>query len=86
MKVKDGFALREIAGKTVVIPAGDGLDLDRMITLNETGLFLWKLLERETEEDAVLAALLAEYDVDETVAKRHVSAFIDQLKEHDFLA
>ena len=86
MKLKDGFVLREIAGETVVIPAWDSLNLDRMITLNETGLFLWKLLEQETDEDAVLGALLAEYEVEESVAKRHVAAFIDQLKEHDFLA
>lgn len=86
MKLKDGFVLREIAGETVAIPAWDSLNLDRMITLNETGLFLWKLLEQETDEAAVLGALLAEYEVEESVAKRHVAAFIDQLKEHDFLA
>lgn len=86
MKLKDGFVLREVAGETVVIPAWDSLNLDRMITLNETGLFLWKLLEQETDEAAVLDALLAEYEVEESVAKRHMAAFIDQLKEHDFLA
>ena len=86
MRLKDGFELREIAGTTVAIPVSGGLDLDRMITLNETGLFLWKLLEQETDEDTVVAALLAEYAVEASVAKRHVAAFINQLKEHDFLA
>lgn len=85
MKLKEGFVLREIAGETVVIPAWDSLNLDQMIVLNETGLFLWKLLEQETDENSVLAAMLEEYEVEEPVAKRHVAAFIDQLKEHDFL-
>lgn len=85
LKLKDGFVFREIAGKTVIIPAWDGLNLDRMITLNETGMFLWKLLEQETDEIAVVAALLAEYEVEESVARYHVAAFINQLKEHDFL-
>ena len=85
MKLKEGFVFREISGNTVVIPAWDGLNLDQMIVLNETGLFLWKLLEQETDEEAVLAAMLEEYEVEASVAKRHVAAFIDQLKEHDFL-
>ena len=85
MRLKDGFVFREVAGETVVIPSWDGLDLDRMILLNETGLFLWKQLEQETDEEGLLRALLSEYDVEETVAKQHVAAFLHRLKEHDFL-
>ena len=47
MKLKDGFILREVAGEHVVIPTGDALDLNMMITLNETGCTLWKRLEEE---------------------------------------
>ena len=86
MKLKDGFVLREVAGETVVIPVCGDLNLNHIITLNGTGLFLWKLLEQETDEAAVVDALLAEYEVEASVAKRHVAAFINQLKEHDFLA
>ena len=85
MKIIDGFILREVAGEIVVIPTGDTLDLNMMITLNETGAFLWKQLEQETTEDAVVAALLGEYDVDEKAARTHVAAFVAKLKEHDFL-
>lgn len=85
MKLKTGFVLREVAGEHVVIPAGDALNLNMMITLNETGCFLWKLLEQETDEDALVAALLGEYDVDEQAARTHVAAFVNKLKEHDFL-
>ena len=86
MKIKNDFILREVAGETVVIPTGEALDLNMMITLNETGAFLWKQLEQETTEDAVVASLLAEYDVDEAAARTHVAAFVAKLKEHDFLA
>ena len=86
MKLKDGFILREVAGEMVVIPSGDALDLNMMITLNETGAFLWKQLERETTLDGVVAALLSEYDVEEEAARTHVAAFVEKLKQHDFLA
>ena len=85
MKLKEGFVLRQVAGENVVIPTGDALNLNKMITLNSTGAFLWKLLEQETDEDAMVAATLEEYDVDEASARTHVSAFVAKLKEHDFL-
>ena len=85
MKLKDGFILREVAGEHVVIPTGDALDLNMMITLNETGCTLWKRLEQEAELADLTAALLAEYDVDETTAAAAAEQFVAKLKEHDFL-
>ena len=70
----------------MVIPTGAELDLNMMITLNGTGAFLWEKLQAETTEDALVAALLAEYDVDEDTAKKSVATFVEKLKSHDFLA
>lgn len=85
MKIKEGFLLREVAGQTVVLPCGDGLDMNMMITLNDTGKFLWQLLEQGSDESALVAALLAEYDVDAQTAAKSVSAFVAKLKENDFV-
>lgn len=86
MKLKEGFVLRDVAGQTVVLPSGDDLNLNMMITLNETGKFLWELCQTEVTEADLVAALLKEYNVDEKRAGCAVSAFIEKLKEHDFLA
>ena len=86
MKLKEGFILRDVAGQTVVLPTGDELNLNMMITLNETGKFLWEQLEQEATEEALVAALLAEYDVDENTAKAAVAGFVGKLNEHGFLA
>lgn len=85
MKLKEGFLLRQVAGQTVVLPCGDVLDLNMMITLNETGAFLWERLQNETDEAALVAALLAEYDVDEDTARGSVAAFVKKLNENGFL-
>lgn len=85
MKLKDGFILRQVAGENVVIPSGDALDLNMMITLNETGVTLWKRLEREAELEDLTEALLAEYDVDQPTAAAAAAKFVEKLKEHDFL-
>lgn len=85
MKLKDGFILREIAGQIVVLPSGNDLDLNMMITLNEVGKFIWLLLENETNEEAIVSAILNEYDVDRTTAQAAVAGFIRKLNEHGFL-
>lgn len=86
MKLKEGFVLQEVGGQIVVIPTADDMDLNMMIKLNETGAFLWERLEQETDEAALVSALLAEYDVDEATAQRCVKAFIGQLNDHGLLA
>ncbi len=85
MKIKDGFVLRQVAGQTVVLPGGDALDLNMMITLNDTGAFLWEHLQQETDQDALVAALLAEYDVDAETARRAVAAFVEKLYANGFM-
>ena len=86
MKIKDGFVLRTVAGETVVLPTGGTTDMDMMITLNDTGHFLWECLQKETDENAMVEALLGEYEVSREVAAEAVSAFVARLKEQDFLA
>lgn len=85
MKLKDGFVLREVAGEYVVLPAGEGLDLNMMITLNETGSLLWKKLTEGAEVEDLVNAILAEYDTDADTAAKSVEAFVAKLKEHNFL-
>lgn len=86
MKIKDGFVLRTVAGETVALPTHGVTDVDMMITLNDTGRFLWECLQKDTDENALVEALLGEYDVSREVAAEAVSAFVAQLKEQDFLA
>ena len=86
MKMKEGFLLREVAGQTVVLPIGADMDLNLMITLNETGAFLWEKLQEEIDEAGLVAALLAEYDVDEATAKQAVANFVAKLSDNGFLA
>jgi hypothetical protein len=85
MKLKDGFVLRQVAGQTVVLPTDGALDLDMMITLNDTGAFLWEHLVKEIDREALVAALLGEYDVDEVTARNAVDRFLEKLTANGFL-
>ena len=85
MKLKSGFLLREVAGQKVVLPTDGALNLNAMITMNDTGAFLWEKLQSETDEAALATALLEEYDVDEATAQKSVAAFVKKLRDNDFL-
>ena len=85
MKIKEGFLMRQVAGQTVVLPATDDLDLNMMITLNDTGAFLWQQLQAYLDVDGLVQALLGEYDVDTDTARAAVTEFVAKLNNHGFL-
>lgn len=52
MKIKNGFAKREIAGSYIVVPVGkEASEFNGMITLNESGSFFWDCLQNDTTFD-----------------------------------
>ncbi len=85
MKIKDGLQLRRVAGENVVLPDNETLDLNFMITLNDTGAFLWEKLQNETTVENLVEALLAEYNVDACRAQRSVENFLTGLRDSGFL-
>lgn len=81
MKIDDTFVLRQIAGDYVILPTGKTtLSFNGMITVNEQGAFLWKLLQQETTTDALVAAILEEYETDEATARADVEDFLEVLR------
>ena len=87
MKIKDGYMLREVAGNSVVVAIGKAtLDFNGLITLNSSGAFLWKMLEKGISEEKLLTAMLDEYEIDKATAKTDIAEFIDKLKGADLFA
>jgi len=87
MKINPGFVLKDIAGSFVVVPVGDNLvDFSAMITLNETGAFLWKLLDEDISVQELANAMCKEYDISEEEALADVKEFTDTLIEKKVLS
>lgn len=86
LKLKEGLILREVAGSYVVVAVGKAaVEFNAMITLNETGAFLWKALEKGATEESLTEALLDEYEVDKDTASADVKEFIKKIKEAKLL-
>lgn len=87
MKIKGGFAKRNIAGSEIVVPVGaEAVRFNGMITLNESGGFFWDCLQEDRTIDEVVELVLAEYEVTPEIARRDVEAFVKMLEENDILA
>ena len=86
MRIKKGFAKREIAGSNIVVPVGkNSLEFNGMITLNDSGSFFWDCLCRDTTIDEVVESITAEYDVDAQRARKDVEAFVKMLEDNNLL-
>lgn len=80
MKLREGFALRQVADTWVVMPLGEkSVDFNGMLTLNETGAVLWQALEKGGDREALIDALLGEYDATREQVAPDVDAFLAKL-------
>ena len=87
MKIKEGYLVREVAGSTLAIPLSEEAgSFGGMLRLNETGVFLWRLLETGADVPALVDALLGEYEgVDRETATGDVEAFLNSLRKNGIL-
>jgi hypothetical protein len=84
MKIKGSFVLREIVDEHIVMPVGENISkFEGALVLNDVSAFLWEHLKAPICREDLLALLLAEFDVEEAVAKKDLDAFLNQLREHD---
>ncbi len=81
MKIKEGFKLRKVCDSVIVVAVGSAsIDLNGMITLNETGEFLWNLLTEGCTEKELTTALSEEYDINVRQAETDVRDFVSGLE------
>ena len=80
MKLKENYVLRPVADTWVALPLeAETLNFNGMLTLNESGVLLWKALEKGGDREALADALMAEYVVERTQALADVDEFLEGL-------
>ena len=82
MKIKDGYILREVAGSNIVVPVGTQISFNGIMTLNDVGSFIWRLLEGENgaSREEIIDAVLAEYDAEAETVANDVDRFLNKLR------
>ena len=86
MKIKKGFVVREVGGRKYAVATGDAShSFKGMLGLNDVGAHIFNLMQNHTTADEIVASLLSEYDVEESVVRADVAHFIDQLRQINVL-
>ena len=86
MKIKKGYILREVAGSNIVVPIGNAqVSFNGIMTLNDVGTFIWKLLENGADKQQILQAVLDEYDVDSERAEHDIAIYLEKLRSKDLI-
>ena len=82
-KRKDTFILREIAGDHLIVARGpESINYGAVLVLNDSGTFLWNLLDKPVTVDDLVKALADKYSLDVELAHADVIKYIDKLVEN----
>ena len=87
MKISSNYVIREIAGDYIIVPIGQAIfDFQGLITVNEIGAFIWKLLqENDLTLNEIETAIKDEYEVESSIVKKDVIDFLNQLIKYRIL-
>lgn len=74
---------RKTGSEYVLVPVTNNIaDMNSVYTLNETGSFLWELIDGENNIEDMIEALIREYDIDEEIATADVFGFINEMNKY----
>lgn len=86
MKIDHGYKLMNIAGENIVVAVGaKNVNFNKMISLNDSGAFLWQQLQEDMTEEKLMHVILEEYEIDEKKAADDIRRFINMLKDAGML-
>ena len=79
MRIKEGYILRNVANTYIIVPSA-ALDPGKIVSINESGAFLWERLLSGTDREGLIRSLLAEYEVPEDIAAEDIDLFLGALR------
>jgi len=77
----ENFVFNEVDGELVMMNIEDG----SYASLNETGKYIWNILEEPKSIEEILPSILDEYDIDPSTAKTEIESFLLKLVEQNIL-
>ncbi len=86
MKLNPDLIHRTIIDEDIFIPVGKtALERNGVFVMSPVGARIWELLEGGMEVQALVPALLEEYEVEESVLKADVEEFLAELTRQGLL-
>ncbi len=84
MRIKDGFALRDVCGETVIVGEGLGaVNFGKLLVLNDTAAWLWKeaISQGDFTPQSLAQRLCEEYEVPTDIATADVAEILSKWQD-----
>lgn len=86
MKIKEGIVLRKMPGMTLAVAAGTmRREFPNALVLNDTAVFIFEAMQKETDVETVSRAVAREYGIEESRARAAVEKTAADFKEAGIL-
>lgn len=80
MKRKKDFIMQNVGGENLLVPVGARvMDMNGLLTLNDTAAFVWELLAEERSLNELSAAVAEQFDVDPETGRADMQTFVDEI-------
>jgi hypothetical protein len=74
---------RKTGNEYVLVPVANNIaDMDSVYTLNESGAFIWELIDGKRNVEEIISAVTDEFDTDGETARADVLSFLENLKDY----
>ena len=78
-----GIVTRKTGDEYVLIPVANNIaDMNSVYTLNESGAFIWELIDGKRNVEMIINTLTEEYDIDYDSASKDVFSFINNMSNY----
>ena len=87
MKLKPGFITHNVGKEQMMVAAGPAAkQFHGLVRSNETAAFIVNCLKQETTEEAIVEAMLEQYDAPRETIRQDVHRVVEQLRQIGALA
>lgn len=74
---------RKTGSEYVLVPVANNIaDMNSVYTLNESGAFIWELIDGKRNVEEIINTLTEEYDIDHESAEKDVFSFINDMSKY----
>jgi len=74
---------RKTGNEYILVPVANNIaDMNSVYTLNESGAFIWELIDGNRNTGEIISALTREYDIDNASAAKDVFLFLENMSNY----
>lgn len=74
---------RKTGNEYVLVPLANNIaDMNRLFTLNESGAFIWELIDGKKNLREIVERFTEEFDIESETATRDVLAFMENMSNY----